>query len=201
MNERRHFSSPSKYTHTMKPTLLTLLVALPLAAQESAPQQSSTARPQGYHKVIIDYSGSAQQKKALEQFDVDKDGKLNAEEEAARKAAEKEAWRKCMLDKYDTNKDGTLDEAETAAMRKDMEQQHEVKIVSPARKLSPEEMKARLAARKINFEQEVLEQWDTDKDGKLSDEERAAMESAISSPQGIPPRRIIIPAPQDSTTE
>lgn len=185
----------------MKPTLLTLLAALPLAAQESAPQQSSADTPQGYHKVVIDYSGSAQKQKDLEQFDADKDGKLNAEEEAARKEAQKAAWRKYVLDTYDTNKDGTLDAAESAAMREDMQRRHEVKIVSPARKLTPEEMKARQAARKINFEQEVLEQWDTDKDGKLSDEERAAMESAIRSPQGIPARRVIIPASQDAPTK
>ena len=59
---------------------------------------------------------SASQKK----FDQDGDGKLNADEAAAYKAA-RAVEKKAMLEKYDTDKDGKLSDAEKAAAKADRE--------------------------------------------------------------------------------
>ncbi len=75
---------------------------------------------------------AAMKAKMLEQFDANKDGKLDETERAAAKAARpkgkgkgermsKEQRKAKMLEKFDTNKDGQLDETERATMKKAIE--------------------------------------------------------------------------------
>ncbi len=59
---------------------------------------------------------------AQKKFDQDGDGKLNADEAAAYKAA-RAAEKKAMLEKYDTDKDGKLSDEEKAAAKADREKQ------------------------------------------------------------------------------
>lgn len=90
---------------------------------------------------------------ALEQFDANKDGKLDeTERKAAHEAmkARREEARKARLAEFDANGDGELDEAEKKAMH--------------------EAMKAKRDA--------LVEKYDSDGDGKLSREEVKAARDA-----------------------
>ena len=61
-------------------------------------------------------------KAALEKYDANKDGVLDASEQAAQKAdiaAKAKATKEANLEKYDANKDGKLDETEKAAKKAD----------------------------------------------------------------------------------
>lgn len=104
----------------------------------------------------------------LEQFDADKDGKLDEDErKAAREAmqAKREEARKKMLEEFDANDDGKLDENERKAMHAAMKAKREA----------------------------LVEKYDSDGDGKLSREEikaaRDAGEEVPMHPMGPPGRK------------
>lgn len=121
--------------YTMKTILLSIAVSLPLIAHEShtiivntptekvhitADSREKAEAALSAHRAKRDEKRADFQRRVLEKFDADKDGKLNAEELAAWEAAKKKAWNDMLLEKYDTNKDGVLDEQEKAAMKEDM---------------------------------------------------------------------------------
>lgn len=66
------------------------------------------------------------------------------------KHGDREARRAAFMEKFDTNKDGKIDEQEKEAI------------------------KAAFAARKAEFEKKILEKYDTNKDGQLDEQEKAA---------------------------
>jgi colicin import membrane protein len=70
-------------------------------------------------------------KEALEKYDANKDGQLDATELAARKAdiaAKSKATKEANLEKYDANQDGKLDETEKAARKADEEAAKAAKV-------------------------------------------------------------------------
>ena len=103
----------------------------------------------------------AERKQAdLEKYDVNKDGKLEKDERAARKAdreAEKEA---ALLAKYDANHNGTLDPVEEAALKADKEK-----------------AAAKHAAHKAEKEAALLAKYDANHNGKLDPEEEALVQA------------------------
>jgi Ca2+-binding EF-hand superfamily protein len=131
----------------------------------------------------------------LRQWDKDKDGKLNAEETAA-KEAQQEQWRKAaaesrhrwMLQRWDDDGDGKISEAEQASADKWQEDQRkraeeyrakqaEIRKQADADgdgQLSTEERKAYYAAIRRHWD---LRRWDSDQDGQLGKDELAAKEA------------------------
>ena len=85
--------------------------------------------------------------KNQQQYDADKDGKLNDEEKAAAKEAAKakaKETREANLEKYDANKDGKLDEQERARKKADEESAKDAKKAErEAKKAAKEADKAR----------------------------------------------------------
>lgn len=145
---RRQFET-TPYIYHMKTILLTIAVALPLMAHEShtiivnTPSEKVHITADSREKAeasLDDYRRKRAEKKddfqrrVLEKFDADKDGKLNADEQAAWEAAKKKAWNDMLLEKYDANKDGVLDEQEKAAMHEDMKPKEPI---SPDAKIIP----------------------------------------------------------------
>ena len=119
----------------MKATLLAIIAALPLVAQErysievkspsttlhvsaGALEEAEAAVARSRSKIAAQQAAFYQ--RVLDKFDADKDGKLNDEEQAAWKAAQKKAWNAYLLEKYDANKDGVIDAQEETVMRDDM---------------------------------------------------------------------------------
>ena len=157
----------------MKTSLILAVVsALPLLAQEPAPQQETPAAPQGeqapsqgmhrnrghhmqgprgQHRGMMN---PEQQKQMLEKFDADKDGKLSEEE------------RKAMREEFMKNRP-------QMPGRPGAQGQH-----GPRRgMMDPEQQK------------QMLEKFDADKDGKLSEEERkAAREEFMKNRPQMPGR-------------
>jgi hypothetical protein len=81
--------------------------------------------------------------KAKEQYDADKDGKLNDEEKAAAKqgaSAKAKATREANREKYDANQDGKLDAEERAKKKADEQAAKEAE--SAAKKAEREARKA-----------------------------------------------------------
>jgi Ca2+-binding EF-hand superfamily protein len=113
----------------------------------------------------------------LKRFDKDGDGKLNeAERKVAMKAREEfmkknggqgRPDRKEMMAKFDTNGDGKLDEAERAKAREAMGKRRGGRDGGGAAKEGGKPRKPRVDRT------ELLEKFDADGDGKLSDSERA----------------------------
>lgn len=94
---------------------------------------------------------------------------------------EMRAYHEKALKVYDANNDGKLDEDERAILREDVE----------AGKFPPPPFGGRgdRGPRGPHGQppKEILEKYDTDKDGKLSDTERAALEADIKSGKLPPP--------------
>lgn len=95
----------------MKLTLIAMLAALPLMAQEGTPQPPQEQAPAARKMDRAEF---------MAKYDVNKDGKIDEQERAAIKAARKAEFEKKMLEKFDTNKDGKLDEQEKEAMRAEL---------------------------------------------------------------------------------
>ena len=152
----------------MKTSLIIAIVSsLPLLAQEPAPQpeapapapQGEQAQPQGqgmhrgHGRHMQDPRGQRhgmmnpeQQKQMLEKFDTDKDGKLSDEE---RKAMREEFMKNRLQRPQVPGQPGAQGPQDPRGQHRGM--------------MDPERQK------------QMLEKFDTDKDGKLSDEERKAM--------------------------
>ena len=134
-------------------------IALALAAITGATAQNEKPEGKRHHPIPP---------AVLEQFDADKDGKLNEEErKAAREAmqAKREEARKKALEEFDANDDGKLDENERKAMHAALKAKREA----------------------------LVEKYDSDGDGKLSREEikaaRDAGEEFPVHPMGPPGRK------------
>ena len=88
-------------------------------------------------------------------FDVNQDGKLDAQETAAKEAARKDAFQR-LQGKYDKDGDGKLSESEKAARRTDMEAKRKEMVARFDKdgdgRLNPEERQAAKAARKAEKE-------------------------------------------------
>lgn len=87
-----------------------------------------------------------------------------------------------LVTKYDVNKDGQLDATELATMRADAESG---KLAPPPPRRMPH-MGGRLGG---GPPPELLQQYDTDKDGHLNESERAALQADIESGKVVPPRQ------------
>ena len=88
-------------------------------------------------------------------FDVNQDGKLDAQETAAKEAARKDAFKR-LQGKYDKDGDGKLSEAEKAACRTEMEAKRKEMVAKFDKdgdgRLNPEERQVAKAARKAEKE-------------------------------------------------
>ena len=158
----------------MKTSLVIAIVsALPLLAQEPAPQEAPAApqgdqpQAQGMHR----HRGQHMQGPRGQHR-----GMMNPEQ------------RKQILEKFDTDKDGKLSEEERKAMREEFMKNRPQMPGRPGAQgphgprgphgMNPEQR------------QKMLEKFDTDKDGKLSEEERkAAREEFMKNRPQMPDRR------------
>ena len=149
----------------MKTSLIIAIVSsLPLLAQEPAAPQETPAAPQGEHAQPQGqgmHRGHGRPHRVM----------MNPEQ------------RKQMLEKFDTDKDGKLSDEERKAMREEFMKNRPQMPGQPGAQgprgprhgmMDPEQQK------------QMLEKFDVDKDGKLSDEERKAMREEFmkNRPQG-----------------
>ena len=114
----------------------------------------------------------------LVKFDTDKDGKLSEPERAALKTAlkEKEGERRArVLEKFDADKDGKLNGAERGAAKAAFKARQEAKAAKGKGKTAGDEKGAEKAAARL---QQLLEKFDENKDGQLSEAERAKAREA-----------------------
>ena len=184
-----------------------MVLAMPAFAQQDAPQTKDLPTPpEGMRPGHWGAAGDMPQmpgredfhKKMLEKFDADKDGKLNDEERAAMKA-EMEKMRAERGDRGPKGPRGENGERGPKGPRGENGGRGP-KGPRGERPGMPENMEQfdtdkdgklsdeeRKAARAA-MEQKMLEQFDTDKDGKLSDEERKAMRPAHRGGQNGPRR-------------
>ena len=95
--------------------------------------------------------GQGKKNRWEKRFDVNGDGKLDAQETAAMEAARKDAFTK-LQGKYDKDGDGKLSESEKAERRAAMEERRQEMVAKYDKdgdgKLNPEERKAAKEARK-----------------------------------------------------
>ena len=99
--------------------------------------------------------GQGKKNRWEKRFDVNGDGKLDAQETAAMEAARKDAFTK-LQGKYDKDGDGKLSESEKAERRAAMEERRKEMLAKYDKdgdgKLNPEERKAAKEARKAEKE-------------------------------------------------
>jgi len=99
---------------------------------------------------------------ALQAYDSDGDGQISAEERQAMFQQMRGRWE---LQRYDKNKDGALDDEEKAA--RDTEREN--------LRRRAEAMRTRMGQQRTD----LMRRWDTDGNGQLSDQERAAMRDEV----------------------
>ena len=180
------FSStqPNPTTHTMKfkITLLSLLAGL-LGIANAQDKPAVPGGPGGGGGGPGGPGGGGRGRfqpdaETLKKYDKDGDGKLNDEERTAMRADRDKA----MLEKYDADKDGKLNNEERMKMEAENPRRgmggppptaEEIKTYDKNGdgKLEGDEATALREARM----KAMTEKYDTDKDGKLSDEERQKM--------------------------
>lgn len=108
------------------------IIALTIAAAVFG-LAAANAAPDKKEKKAVDGKDRPIPARIMEQYDKDKDGKLNDEEKAAWKKdheARKAEW----LKQYDKNKDGKLDETEKAAAREAEKEKFKEKIKEHGKK-------------------------------------------------------------------
>ena len=116
-----------------------------------------TLSPRLLAQACQDGGGSSAGKKQRmeKRFDVNQDGKLDAQETVAKEAARKEAFQR-LLGKYDQDGDGKLSEGEKAARRAAMEAKRKEMIAKYDKdgdgRLNPQEREASKADRKTQKE-------------------------------------------------
>lgn len=176
-----------------KSLLLAIAFIAPAWAQDAP--QPETCPHQGHHGNHHPKGGALAHKLTLEKFDTNKDGKLDDTEMVALKdfaKTLKDARHAKMMEKFDTDKDGKLSDTEKAARKEARKDAYEEKgdkhdgkkhhSKGHSKGHSPEMMMVGHAL--------VLEKYDTDKDGTLSDTEKAAKKADA---QALAPKKC--PAP------
>lgn len=122
--------------------ILTLLAALPLAAQDRG--NDAPLPPSGEQQAVSEAPArrgdrEAHRRRLIERFDADKDGKLNEEEKAAmdkfiemrkqkrhsRDGQPERQRRQRMLKRFDKDGDGQLNDEERAEMERVMKERRE----------------------------------------------------------------------------
>ena len=164
----------------MKTSLIIAIVSsLPLLAQEPAPQpeapapapQGEQAQPQGMHRGHGRHMQGPRPHR----------GMMNPEQ------------RKQMLEKFDTDKDGKLSDEERKAAREEFMKNRPQRPQMPGQPGAQGPQGPRGPHRGMmdpEQQKKMLEKFDTDKDGKLSDEERkAAREEFMKNHPQMPGRR------------
>jgi Ca2+-binding EF-hand superfamily protein len=131
----------------------------------------------GLPLVSVSAPAAAEEKASpsvLKKYDANKDGTLDATEQAAWQAdkekqrAARVAQRAEDLARYDTDKDGKLEKDERAAMKADDEKAQAEKQATQA---------ARKAEKAAEAEAKKLAKYDKNQNGKLDDEELAVMKA------------------------
>ncbi len=180
-----------------------LFAALPVMAQEAAPEQQCPAQKPcckamscAPAKPCCGKRGERPdfRKVMLEKFDANKDGQLDDSEKAAAKAAfeakraeMKAAFEKKMLEKFDANKDGQLDDSEKAAAKAEFEKMRAERRGKCGKRghRGPKRpcCGGRRGHRHMSPEQKAecrakfMEKFDANKDGQLDDAEKAAVKA------------------------
>lgn len=175
--------------------IVALIAALPVLAQEEAPQPKNMPAPHwgaaGEMPRRLPNRADMHQR-MLEKYDADKDGQLNDIEKEAMKAAfgkrasrpegmenvhpgnrrRPHSERPAMIKKFDADQDGQLNEQEHAALKEATQKHHEAR-----------------SNRREEFRKNFMEKFDTDKDGQLSDAEREAAKATRSERRGPKSKR------------
>ncbi|MBQ3241138.1 MAG: hypothetical protein IJB00_08170 [Akkermansia sp.] len=192
-----------------KSLFFALFAALPVMAQEAAPEQCPAQKPCckampcapakpccGKHGERPDF-----RKMMLEKFDANKDGQLDDAEKAAAKAAfeakraeMKAAFEKKMLEKFDADKDGQLNDAEKAAAKAEFEKMRAERGPKcgkrghhgPKRPCcgGPRGGRHMDPARCAVMHDLVKEKYDADKNGQLDEAEKAAFKADVDKKRG-----------------
>ncbi len=92
--------------------------------------------------------------------------------------AERKDFHKKMLEKFDTDKDGQLSDTEKEAMKTEMQKRRAEGNNRPAAPRGPRNNKEGRPGRE-GFQKKLLEKFDTDQDGQLSDTEKEAMKAEM----------------------
>ena len=172
-----------KFPYTMKTSLIIAIVSsLPLLAQEPAPQPEAPApAPQGEQAQPQGQGMHRGHGRHMQGPRGQHRGMMNPEQ------------RKQMLEKFDTDKDGKLSDEERKAMREEFMKNRPQRPQMPGQPGAQGPQGPRGQHRGMmdpEQQKKMLEKFDTDKDGKLSDEERkAAREEFMKNHPQMPGRR------------
>ena len=156
-------------------------------------------RPQLSEEQKVEMKAKFEARKAevLAKFDADKDGKLSKEERKAAHEARKAEMKAKFMEKFDADKDGQLSDAEKEAVKAEFQKRapkfqkrgpkgprcgakRARRPQGPRPQLSEEqkaEMKAKFEARVAEMKAKLMEKFDADKDGQLSDAEKEAVKA------------------------
>ncbi|MDB6071662.1 MAG: putative signal transduction protein with EFhand domain [Verrucomicrobiales bacterium] len=141
------------------------------------PAEKSTAPAPEKHSRV-----KALRARLLKRLDADQDGKLSPEERTAAKTefqAKAAALREKARELFDADKDGKLSEEERAtakeALRTALEKRASKKKAANGADNAVAEARQKMAA---TARRKVLEKFDTDRDGQLSETERAQLREA-----------------------
>ena len=145
--------------------IVALIAALPALAQEAAPQQPGPRAPHwgAAGEMPAPQKGRADMhKRMLEKFDANKDGQISDEE----KAAMKEQFGKRGARPEGKRPEGMRPEGKRPEGMRPGMPGNRAEGVHPGNRRRPH-----------NERPEMIEKFDTDKDGKLSEEEKAALKA------------------------
>ena len=149
----------------MKTSLIIAIVSsLPLLAQEPAPQPEAPApAPQGEQAQPQGQGMHRGHGRHMQGPRGQRHGMMNPEQQ------------KQMLEKFDTDKDGKLSDEERKAMREEFMKNRPQRPQMPGQPGAQGPQGQHRGMMDPERQKQMLEKFDTDKDGKLSDEERKAM--------------------------
>jgi Ca2+-binding EF-hand superfamily protein len=130
-------------------------------------------------------------KKMLEKYDADKDGKLSKEERGEAKEEMKkhmQEMRAKRIKRFDADGDGKLNEEERAKAHEEMKKRHSDRKPGDRKPGAGRPDGAKRPGgpgpRSPEFRKKMLEKFDADGDGKLSEEERAKARKEFHSKRG-----------------
>ena len=149
------------------PILVFIIPGITYSSESARPVDENGVRPT--HQTL------------LEKYDVDGDGALSEQEKEtfreamrAHKDLDKTLKRQARMQRFDTDGDGVLSDEEKKAFRKDNQRKWKKRNRKAVGKSG--KMRKQLSPQSRH---ERLERFDTDGDGKLSDEERKSAHSAM----------------------